>query len=348
MRDKNTIWLILDSKSNGGIETHVLELAKGLNQFGLDVTVMFLRNYGYHPLREALKNAGVKTTSLDGGIASLVKRIKKFKPGIIHSHGYKAGILSSLAARLTSTVHVSTYHAGEIGKGKLALYDWAHRQSSRFNNRSFAVSREIASRLPVQSIVIDNFIAIPDIAPATDTQIAFVGRLSWEKGPDHILSIASQIRHAQFHIYGDGPLKESLRREATENCSFHGNQSSMDEHWNKIDILLMPSRFEGLPMVALEAMARRIPVIAFDVGALGKIVQHGRNGWLIKADDINSFQQKIENWLGMNHLCKDAFRDAARNHISLQFSTQKMIPLIIEQYARESRQTLSSCNANCN
>jgi len=347
MSSGNTIWIVLDSRSNGGIETHVLELAKGLGQYGLDVTVVFLKNHGYHPLRDALINAAIKTISLDGGLRSLVKKINITNPRIIHSHGYKASLFCCLAAKCTDTFHSSTFHAGEPGKGKMAIYDWLHRQSSRIIDKNFAVSKEIASRLPVKSVLLDNFISVPDPSPKTGSQIAFVGRLSEEKGPDHILSIARRLSTIQFDIYGDGPLTDTLRHQATDNCRFHGNQTSMEPHWANIDLLLMPSRYEGLPMAALEAMARRIPVVAFNVGAMDKVVLPDQNGWLVIANQVESFQQKIEDWLNMDTMRKEAIRVAARNHICSHFSTQKLIPLLLEQYAEGIGENLPSCNAIC-
>jgi glycosyltransferase involved in cell wall biosynthesis len=348
MSSGNTIWLVLDSRSNGGIETHVLELAKGLSHYELDINVVFLKNHGYHPLREALISAGIETISLDGGLRSLIKKIKLINPRIIHSHGYKASLFCCLAAKCTSIFHSSTFHAGEPGKGKMALYDWLHRQSSRFIDKNFAVSKEIASRLPVKSTLLDNFISVPEPSPKSDSQIAFVGRLSEEKGPDHILSIASRLPGIQFDIYGDGPLMDTLRHEATDNCRFHGNQPSMEAHWANIDLLLMPSRYEGLPMAALEAMARRIPVIAFNVGAMDKVILPDQNGWLVIANQVESFQQKIEGWLNMDIDQKNAIRDAARDHICSHFSSQKIIPLLLEQYSRGSGTNFLSCNAICN
>ena len=343
---ESTIWLVLDSRSNGGIETHVLELAKGLDQYGLDLTVVFLKDYGFHPLRESLLEAQIKTISLDSGIGSLIKRLRKFKPVLIHSHGYKAGLICGLASKITATVHCSTFHAGEPGKGKLALYDSIFRQSSRCNDRNFAVSTEIAHRLPTKSVVLDNFVSMPEYSPKTDCQIAFVGRLSNEKGPDHILSLAARMPKVHFDLYGDGPMVDSLVSTATDNCRFHGSQPSMDAHWAKIDLLLMPSRYEGLPMAALEAMARGIPVIAFDVGALNKVILSGQNGWLVMADQVDIFQQKIECWLTMSSDQKDLFREAARSHIANNFSVQKIMPLILDQYSKVST-VAPTCVAIC-
>jgi len=343
---ENTMWLVLDSRSNGGIETHVLELAKGLVQYGLDLTVVFLKDYGFHPLRESLLEAQIKTISLDSGLGSLIKRLQKFKPALMHSHGYKAGLMCCLAAKITSTVHCSTFHAGEPGKGKQALYDAIFRQSSRCNDRNFAVSADIAHRLPAESVVLDNFVSMPEYSPKAGHQIAFVGRLSKEKGPDRIISLGARMPKVRFDLYGDGPMAESLISKATDNCHFHGNQYSMEAHWAKIDLLLMPSRHEGLPMAALEAMSRGIPVIAFDVGALDKVILSEQNGWLVMADQIDQFQQKIECWLTMDSDQKDLFREAARSHIAGNFSVQKIMPLILDQYAKVSV-VAPSCVAIC-
>ena len=347
MHEPYKIWLALDSRTTGGIETHVMQLALGLKQAGQQVEVVFIKAYGAHPLVPLLHQKGIETTVLDGRFLTIIKRIKIGKPGIIRSHGYKAGLLCRMAARLTSTLHVSTYHAGEISRGKLAVYDWIDRYTAWLNHQSFAVNMDIARRLPTDSRVMDNFIAIPEIEPKADKQIAFVGRLSHEKGPDHILGLAARLPATGFHFYGSGPMEQDLKQQSTGNCIFHGNQSTMDDNWKNIDLLIMPSRFEGLPMVAMEAMARQIPVVAFNVGAMSKLVLHDCNGWLVPPERIDMIQQILERWLTLDRQQKTPVRLAAGKHIEDNFSAGKMIPQIQQVYSGLLLKKHPTCDAFC-
>jgi glycosyltransferase involved in cell wall biosynthesis len=347
MHEPYKIWLALDSRTTGGIETHVMQLALGLKQAGQQVEVIFIKAYGAHPLIPLLQQKGIETTSLDGRFLTITKRIKTSRPDVIHSHGYKAGLLCRLAARLTSTIHISTYHAGEINRGKLAVYDWIDRYTAWLNHQSFTVNMDIARRLPTDSRVMDNFIAIPEIEPKADKQIAFVGRLSHEKGPDHILRLAARLPATGFHFYGSGPMEQDLKQRSTGNCIFHGNQSAMDDNWKNIDLLIMPSRFEGLPMVAMEAMARQIPVVAFDVGAMSKLVLHEHTGWLVPPGRINTVQQIVERWLKLDDQQKTPVRLAAGKHIEDNFSSGKMIPRIQRVYTGLILKKYPTCDAFC-
>ncbi len=347
MNPETTIWLVLDSRANGGIETHVLELARGLRQGRWRVTVVFIEDHGPHPLRSALQGEGIATFCLDGGFGSLMRRLRSQRPALIHSHGYKAGLYCSAASSLLGCTHVSTFHAGEFGSGRVALYDWLHRQSSRFNAANFAVSSEIATRVPGQPLVLNNFISLPELAGESGDRLAFVGRLSEEKGPDRLVEIAGRSPATRFDFYGDGPLLSSLKAAAGENCRFHGNQADMTPHWRNIALLLMPSRHEGLPMAALEAMARRIPVIAFDVGGLHRLIDNGENGWLIESGDVDGFRRAIADWLALDEARRDAIRDSARRRIVEQFSSQRIVPMVLEHYRRALGKAFPACDAFC-
>ncbi len=87
----NDIWLALDSRGLGGIESHVAELAAGLRAAGMLPRVLFLADHGPHPLRARLQRDGVAWEVLPkGGLRALWRRLRAGRPALLHTHGYKA------------------------------------------------------------------------------------------------------------------------------------------------------------------------------------------------------------------------------------------------------------------
>ena len=89
-----------------------------------------------------------------------------------------------------------------------------------------------------------------------------------------------------FHIFGDGPLLDSLQSLSNElgiddKVYFEGHKDHLAQELSGIDMLLMTSDHEGLPMIILEAMALRIPVIAHAVGGIPVLLDHGNCGLLV-------------------------------------------------------------------
>ncbi len=336
MKNKRHIWLLLDSRGPGGIESHIFQLAVGLHNYKEEVSVIFISHHGDHPLCDALHKYGISTTSLDGRIRTLWKAIRTERPSVIHTHGYKAGIYGRMLAKLCKVPVVSTYHAGEPASGKLGLYCWLDRFSAFLANKIFAVSPQIAADLPDTAQLVNNFIDmhfLPGNAPeSNENQIAFVGRLSKEKGPDFYLLLASKFPELNFHIYGDGPMAIELKDLAYKNVFFHGQQDDMTFIWPKISLLIMPSRHEGLPMAALEAMARGIPVLANNVGALDQLIDSGTNGWLVQVGDHDDMANRLRCWLSMSKDKKHKFKHSAKEKVEQSFSAAIVIPKLINCY----------------
>ena len=103
------IWLLLDSRGIGGIESHVAELAVGLLEAGDRPRVLFLADHGPHPLRQRLDREGVPWEALSGGLSGLLARCRTGRPRVLHTHGYKANILGRIAGTLTRTPLVATW-----------------------------------------------------------------------------------------------------------------------------------------------------------------------------------------------------------------------------------------------
>lgn len=187
---------------------------------------------------------------------------------------------------MSKTPVVSTFHNGDQGQGLVKLYTFFDRVTSRLST-NIAVSPDIAKRLSSPVTLMNNFIEIPKTIETTkgrlkkNRKIAFVGRLSYEKGPDLFLHLAKHQPDLPFTIYGGGSMLEALKAIKTNNIRFAGLVSRMDQYWTNISLLCITSRQEGLPLVALEAMAHGIPVLSFHLGALPELIKNDINGWII-------------------------------------------------------------------
>ncbi|AXY01099.1 glycosyltransferase family 1 protein [Vibrio alfacsensis] len=400
------LWILIDSLTYGGIETHVVELAHGLkryyrlksysrlkNDYGLKsyyalepnhnvdtvhdldinhdlnnrhqtVRVVLVERYDqsaaiidklrahsipYSYLDELNASSTTKITAKQPNILrQLIAAINCYRPRLIHAHGYKASIYSKLCKLHTRHrfKQVTTFHAGETPAGKVKWYDRLDRYSAFLSDVCLSVSPSIQRKVPHKSHVLNNFISLPHThSPisinaqshpvqqnhTTSKQIAFVGRLSHEKGPDRFIELAKQCPTLCFCLYGDGDMRNSLESNASTNVKFAGFQPNMADCWHNIDILLMTSRYEGLPMTAIEAMARGIPVISLNVGAISTLITHKHNGWLVK--DMAEMLQCLMEWQKMDRFAQQEIQSNAYKTIEQRFSSDAVIPKIIQLYS---------------
>ncbi len=329
------VWQLLDSSGLGGIESHVLTLASGLRRRHMDSQVMFLADHGPHPLRAALAAEDVSWTIL-GGPSGLARALRVSQPDLLHTHGYKAGLLGRFIARALRIPVVSSFHAGEPGEGRVRLYTALDRWSARLAPR-VAVSEKIAAQLPGPVTVIPNFVRCPARTPARPTRrpvIGFVGRLSFEKGPDLFFDLAGRLKErCDFVLFGDGTMREALSMHpASAHICRRGFVPSMVPHWGDIDLLCLTSRHEGLPMAVLEAMAHGCPVAGFRVGAMGEVVSHGRTGFLADPLDLNGLEHSLLSWLEMPAEDRRAMADAAIETVRAAYGLEAGLDAMIRLY----------------
>lgn len=327
------IALLLDSRQMGGIESHVLNLAQALTRRGYKVQVVLWKDYGDHPLVDALRAQAIEVVHLQGRVRSLMHYLTQAAPHILHTHGYKAGIWGRLVARILGISVVSTFHNGDVGVGRMALYTALDRLLAGFSH-NICVSDQIASRLFWPSRVLANFIEDSQLSAQPrqrfGRRIGFVGRLTHDKGPDRFYTLASNMPDAQFLVYGMGELLPT-QTTLLANLKLMGSVASMSEHWANLDLLCIPSRVEGLPMVALEAMARGIYVVAFDVGDLHKVITPS-GGALVKAGDLAAMQQAIEDWLASSDTQKKKLSAQAIHYIQSHHTSQSALEPVLSVY----------------
>jgi glycosyltransferase involved in cell wall biosynthesis len=327
------VWLLVDSSGVGGIERHIATLASELRTRGLGYKIVLLDDHGPNAWQIQLNALGLDYM-VAGGWRGLVRLTRRQRPALIHTHGYKAGIIGRVVAQALSVPVVSTFHSGERPPFPLNAYYAMDAWTSAFAQR-IAVSADIQNRLPFSADLIPNFIQLParkSFGPLP-RRIGFVGRLSHEKAPDVFADAAERIGDAvEWHVFGDGPMAANLKARHATRITFHGVVADMAPVWVTLGALLMPSRFEGLPLAGLEAMAAGVPVLASRTGGVPTLVRDGDTGWTFDPASVDGACAAVNAWLGLGHDEQIAMRERCWTHVCHHFSAGEMVPRILNVY----------------
>lgn len=242
--------------------------------------------------------------------------LKKHRVDILQSHGLDADLIGSLAAGGVSTLHIAHLHS----MPNLHLRSWngllrnylyrslTWRANTKFVAVADAVRRENANYygLHKRSMhVIRNGVDTREFCrpprrrdPHRPVVFGFAGRLVKIKGLDYLLQAVIQVQNMgldfRLFIAGQGNQETMLKQKVMDNglgerVKFLGHIDDVSTFYDQIDVLVLPSLSEGLPLVVLEAMANHLPVIATDVGGTGEVISDMQDGWLVPAKDSKSF-----------------------------------------------------------
>ena len=280
-------------------------------------------------------------------IRELRKFIQQKKIDIVHSHGYKANVYSFLANYGLSTSHVATCHNWLGDEAKMKFYAALDRFFLRKFDKVIAVSEKIKRKVIESGVsakkvtIIQNGISLnrfdtcqtgKDIKRElgiTDgcTVIGAVGRLSSEKGHRILLmaakAIFEQFPGTIFIIVGDGPLKKELQREFnSSSIIFTGIRNDIPDLYRCMDFLVLPSLTEGFPMVILEAMASKLPVVATRVGEVPSLINR-ENGILVEPGDVEGINQALL-YLLRNRAIAKGMGQKGYQWVKDHFSSEKM------------------------
>lgn len=329
------IGIVLDTRTYAGIESHVYGVATALNgteAIPLEVCFIRLKHYGEHILIPKLECKNIRTHTVNEGFRDFFNFIRKNKFHVLHSHGYKANLWCRLASIICKSKHIATYHSGDQGTGKLFYYDFLDRLSACLSDHNIAVSHPIAKSLYSRATVMFNALDCTHISMTYGNKIGFVGRFSCEKAPERFIDIARTLIEHPFIMVGDGPLFAELSTSATHNVLFTGHCNAMEAQWKELDILVLPSKKEGMPMVCLEAMARGIPVITHYLGSLEELIVDEQNGFLLAEYSHSDYIKTIEHWLALSTDAQNRIRNNARLTILKQFSMVEYMNKLIRIY----------------
>lgn len=130
--------------------------------------------------------------------------------------------------------------------------------------------------------------------------ITFIGRLSYIKGIDIFIKVIKELynndKRLKFLIIGDGPLRNIVEKAKNDLPITHYKYypyEKIQNIYNISKVILLTSRFEGLPTILLESLASETPVIASNVGGVSEIIKTDKNGLLFNQNDIENYIQDI-------------------------------------------------------
>lgn len=339
----------------GGGKSHLVTLLPGLRKLGCDAELLVFAD---GVLAKECEEAGVPVHRLcmdklvsPGLLIALRDFLRRHRPDIIHTHGGRASFYGRLAALLSGhSCVVTTVHShariDHEERWKVAVFSVADALTRRATRRFIAVSSPIAEELRQRGVpsglitVIHNGIGecstpLSTRRPAepAGAVICSIGRFTHIKGFDILLRSAAVLngRGLTFRLMliGDGPDMSSLRRMTdqlgiAEFVDFMGYVHNACGMLAAADLLVLSSRSEGQPIVLLEAMAARVPVVSTAVGGVPEIITHGVNGLLVPSEDVTALAEAIQRVLEDRTLAGQ-LRESGREWYEKHGTAERMV-----------------------
>ncbi|MEU6772685.1 glycosyltransferase family 4 protein [Streptomyces sp. NPDC046759] len=341
----------------GGVARFVTDLAAAQVAAGLRVTVACPRD---GRLTDALRAAGCRVLPWDathppgpqlaGEVGRLARLLREARPDVVHAHSAKAGLAARLAVRgRVPTVfqpHAWSFEAVDGVMAQAALR-W-EQFGARWATRVLCVSeaeRCTGERngITAQWHVIPNGVDTHRFRPegirartGTSPLVVCVGRLCRQKGQDVLLqawpAVLRQEPAARLVLVGDGPDEDRLRAMARESVEFAGPAPDAAPWYRSADVVVLPSRWEGMALVPLEAMACARPILVTDVDGARESLPPGHlPHCLVPPEDPETLARALASLLRRAPL-RAALGAQGRAHVVAAHDVRQTTDAVIDVY----------------
>lgn len=297
----------------------------------------------------------------DGAAVRSIRRLlSEHAVDVLHTHGYKADLYGYAAARGRATL-AATCHNWPDARLHMQIYAALDRLALSGFDAVATASAPVAGVLESWGIAPQTLKRIPNgvdleafrSAEAGDGRavgsaraIGFVGRLVRDKGGAELLHAAKMILaefpETRFVFVGAGPQQaewETLAGDLniTPAVTFAGRRTDMAAVYASLDIVVLPSLKEAMPMCLLEAMAAGKPAVASNVGAVPELISPGETGLLVEPGDIGQLSQAIKDLLRDPVLAR-RMGEQGRARAAQRYSSTVIAQQYLDLY-REAMQT---------
>lgn len=351
---------VLHLRSSGGIlgaEKVIQEIATKSRHFGYESVVGIIHDLDdpYPEYVDFLRNYKIETVVFDGNGKVDIKRVKSIgkyidnhKIDLLHSHGYKEDYNCLFVKQ--NIPKIATNHLWKRTNIKSRIYTFTDALFLQFFNIVTGVSSEIMGDMNKyylrRTVKIPNGIDTAYYCPI-EKSIDLYKELDIPKG-SVILGMISSITKVKGHeiavraykrirknkqvyllIVGEGEMSDRIKNLADregikENVRFAGKTERVRDYLSIIDIFLITSFREGLPMALLEAMAVEKAVIATKVGEIINVITDNVNGLLIYPNDIEQLANKVD-YLIVNKKIRLNMGIEARRTVVKKYSSTRMV-----------------------
>jgi glycosyltransferase involved in cell wall biosynthesis len=279
---------------------------------------------------------------------------------ILQSHGYKSALIAWLLHRRIGIPWVALAEGYTSENRRMALYNRLDRWLLRRADRVVAVSQATADLLQAHGMPAERMTVIANAIDAQDYQldadryplrniwqidtndllVGVIGRFSPEKG--HAVFVRSfkevlkQVPRAHAVLVGEGPAEASLRELVSaegleEHVHFGGYHCAMSPVFAALDLVVIPSLSEGIPLALLEALLHGKPVVATRVGGIPEVLTGELARWLVRPGDSGALAAAQVDALHHNVL-RVAFGQIGVRHVSQQFSSARRAEHMVHVY----------------
>ncbi|MDA9133595.1 glycosyltransferase family 4 protein [Gammaproteobacteria bacterium] len=308
------------SSTFAGIEQHVQELAN-IQSRENEIVVICNQSISHHYTNIKVQVVANISRRSIFGILSLILVLRNIRPDIVHSHGSKTTSIINSVRRLIKLRHVATVHGI---KTKTKVYNKAHKV--------IAGSQKVQDTLRTESSIVENWWhpSLPQKINNRAEYVLAIGRLEPVKGFDLLIESWVNV-NKKLLIVGDGPefskLNSLIDKHGLADCitiTPSVSKEDLIEYYQKASLLIVSSRREGGPRVALEALYLHIPVISTNVGHMSQILP---KELLAEPDNLESLKSIIHSWINRSMNQESIFE-----YIADEYSIDKASKKVLSVY----------------
>lgn len=290
----------------------------------------------------------------------ILRHLRRRKPALVHTHSAKAGFLGRAAARLAavpSVVHTPHVFPFQMAGGRLkkCFYFLIEAWAARWTDSIVCVcptEKRVARRwhlAPEHKLrVIENGIDVAALETLTDERrsiadqlgfapgdplVGMAGRFVLQKGQRDLVQAAAHVvgefPDARFVLIGEGDLVSDVqgliqRLDLGGNCFILPSRARLSSFYAALDVVVLPSLWEGLPYVLLEAMALEKAIVATTVGGIPDLISEGRTGLTVPPQDPEALARALCRLLS-NPALRDELGARAGRFVEKKYRLKGMV-----------------------